>query len=535
LSPSDKNPEGIMPIFADASVVPWSKNKAECTKIVIKDFVNIGDYAFDSFENVQSVEFVTKKRSLKKIHFRAFFDCIKLTTLTLPDGLEQIDVDAFQKCTGLTSISLPNTLKKIMVDAFWGCEKLENIIFSNKISELTVVPIPNDTSNKNAPFHNCPITNLYYSGESDPCTTLDADLPFLPSTINNNLYVSNFFKGDGICGAKVKGNTKQDLKCDAPLVCAASDNYCTSNGDTCYRSCDTYSDDTCKDNTYCQWLKGADGSKYTCSKKCDLYSADTCDKDQEHCQVFGSGDSAVCDLKCSYYEEDACAKDSHCEWFGSKGCSDKCSSKKEDECKKDTTHCQWLKDADNEEYTCCIILAYYFYFYFLAKKCDTYYSTTCEKDQEHCQVFGSGDSAVCGLKCSYYEKEDACAKDSHCDWFGSKGCSDKCSSKKEDECKKDTTHCQWLKDADNEEYTCCIILAYYFYFYFLAKKCDTYYSTTCEKDQEHCQVFGSGDSAVCGLKCSYYEKDACAKDSHCEWFGSKGCCMNNDFLFLFFS
>jgi len=139
--------------------------------------------------------------------------------------------------------------------------------------------------------------------------------------------------------------------------------------------------------------------------------------------------------------------------------ADKCDGKSEKDC--NAPYCTWSgKDSEN----ICF------------KACDLYDSTNCEKDN-HCQVFGSGDSAVCGLKCSYYEKDELCASDSHCEWFGSKGCSDKCSTKDSEECKKDTTYCQLFDYI--EPAVCACKCANYEDEQSCSSKDDCYFSNAC--------------------------------------------------------
>ena len=55
---------------------------------------------------------------------RAFYGCMELTSITIPDGITEISWAAFQNCTKLTEIHLPATLDEIRGNTFWGCENL---------------------------------------------------------------------------------------------------------------------------------------------------------------------------------------------------------------------------------------------------------------------------------------------------------------------------------------------------------------------------------------------------------------------------
>ena len=52
---------------------------------------------------------------------KAFKDCSRLTSLTLPVGITSIGYDAFYYCSGLTSLTLPAGITSIGEYAFYGC------------------------------------------------------------------------------------------------------------------------------------------------------------------------------------------------------------------------------------------------------------------------------------------------------------------------------------------------------------------------------------------------------------------------------
>ena len=56
-----------------------------------------------------------------KIGSFAFYNCSRLTSLTLPDGITEIGEAAFYDCSGLTSLNLPAGITSIGSSAFSGC------------------------------------------------------------------------------------------------------------------------------------------------------------------------------------------------------------------------------------------------------------------------------------------------------------------------------------------------------------------------------------------------------------------------------
>ena len=65
--------------------------------------------------------------AVREIGDSAFFYCVALTTVTLPEGLTTIGDDAFFLCSSLTTITLPDSLTSIGTNPFSSCDSLEKI------------------------------------------------------------------------------------------------------------------------------------------------------------------------------------------------------------------------------------------------------------------------------------------------------------------------------------------------------------------------------------------------------------------------
>ena len=61
----------------------------------------------------------------------AFYECTRLTSVTLPEGLTSMGNGAFQKCSRLTSVVFPSTLTTIGNGAFSGCKGLTSVDLSS--------------------------------------------------------------------------------------------------------------------------------------------------------------------------------------------------------------------------------------------------------------------------------------------------------------------------------------------------------------------------------------------------------------------
>ena len=67
---------------------------------------------------------------------KAFKDCSRLTSLTLPVGITSIGYDAFAYCSGLTSLTLPAGITSIGEYAFYGCSGLTSLTLPAGITEI---------------------------------------------------------------------------------------------------------------------------------------------------------------------------------------------------------------------------------------------------------------------------------------------------------------------------------------------------------------------------------------------------------------
>ena len=67
---------------------------------------------------------------------KAFTDCSRLTSLTLPVGITSIGYDAFAYCSGLTSLTLPAGITSIDKYAFSGCSRLTSLTLPAGITSI---------------------------------------------------------------------------------------------------------------------------------------------------------------------------------------------------------------------------------------------------------------------------------------------------------------------------------------------------------------------------------------------------------------
>lgn len=71
-----------------------------------------------------------------KTKFTDFSNCIKLTSIKIPNSVTKIGAKAFSGCLNLRDINIPNSVTKIGESAFKGCRSLTSIFIPNCVTEI---------------------------------------------------------------------------------------------------------------------------------------------------------------------------------------------------------------------------------------------------------------------------------------------------------------------------------------------------------------------------------------------------------------
>lgn len=108
---------------------PWSSYQSTIARLVIEEGVtSICDSAFYQCAKLTDV---TIANSVISIGDAAFRDCTSLVSITIPEGVCALGVNAFMSCSSLTSITIPSTLTHIGTDAFRNCSNLRDVYITD--------------------------------------------------------------------------------------------------------------------------------------------------------------------------------------------------------------------------------------------------------------------------------------------------------------------------------------------------------------------------------------------------------------------
>ena len=98
--------------------------------------VGITSIGYDAFAYCSGLTSLTLPAGITSIGEYAFSGCSGLTSLTLPAGITSIDKYAFLDCSGLTSLTLPDGITSIGSRAFYGCSGLTSLTLPAGITSI---------------------------------------------------------------------------------------------------------------------------------------------------------------------------------------------------------------------------------------------------------------------------------------------------------------------------------------------------------------------------------------------------------------
>jgi len=104
------------------------------TSITIPNSVTaIGDFVFDGCTGLNEIILPNSVSSIGKY---AFYDCTGLKDITIPDSVSSIGECTFYNCTGLSGITIPNSVVSIGENAFSGCMGLKVVIIPHGVASI---------------------------------------------------------------------------------------------------------------------------------------------------------------------------------------------------------------------------------------------------------------------------------------------------------------------------------------------------------------------------------------------------------------
>ncbi len=165
--------------------------KAKAGAVIIPASVKkIDAQAFYSCQSVTSIEFTTGSKC-EEIGDKAFYWCLGLTTLVIPDSVQKIGAEAFVNCQNLESLTLPASITVFDKDMIRYCKKLTNLVITGGTNYKVVDGVLFTADGKTLIYYLSYLTNTSYTvpegvetiGEQAFNSNLSLTSVSLPSTL----------------------------------------------------------------------------------------------------------------------------------------------------------------------------------------------------------------------------------------------------------------------------------------------------------------------------------------------------------------
>ena len=120
----------------DGSNLTWTLDSE--VVLTISGSGDMHDYVYSSpwHENGNQIRSVLMENGVTGIGNFAFFECISLTSMTIPDSVTCIGNCAFKDCSSLASVTIPDGVASIGVYAFCGCTSLKSVTIPDSVTSI---------------------------------------------------------------------------------------------------------------------------------------------------------------------------------------------------------------------------------------------------------------------------------------------------------------------------------------------------------------------------------------------------------------
>lgn len=175
---------GAMTDYGESNTAPWYSVREQVTAVMVdRGVTGIGAYAFYGCVNLIDI---TLPEGLTAIGEYAFKGCSALGRVEILSGMTTLGYDAFRE-SGITEVVLPEGLKTIGNDAFYNCANLRSVSLPStlqnlgsyafyKCSALTAITLPQS------------LTKMGYEC-FELCTSLtEIEIPSQLTTIGSNVF-----------------------------------------------------------------------------------------------------------------------------------------------------------------------------------------------------------------------------------------------------------------------------------------------------------------------------------------------------------
>lgn len=211
-NPNFTQENGMLFDKAETMLIKYPEGKTDIACTLPETCVEIADWAFVGSQYLESIDL----QNVQTIGEDAFYYCVHLKSIDIPEGVTELTGAAFGNCADLEKITLPSTLEKIGDDCFFSCVSLRDVKLPEGLTDigekaffhclsLKSLTIPKSLTNVRSEF-----AGYYYDADAEAEAVQEDFILY----VNRGTSVKEYAKSNGI-SYKIMTDYEEILK---PLI-----------------------------------------------------------------------------------------------------------------------------------------------------------------------------------------------------------------------------------------------------------------------------------------------------------------------------
>jgi len=129
---------GIQVGSTNTGAIPssWLESESTVTSVIFANDNSVTSIGSFAFYNCVSLTSITIPNSVTSIGTSVFYNCTALTSVTIPASVTSIGENAFRQCPNITSITIPNSVTSIGSYAFSYCSNLTTATIGTGVTSI---------------------------------------------------------------------------------------------------------------------------------------------------------------------------------------------------------------------------------------------------------------------------------------------------------------------------------------------------------------------------------------------------------------
>lgn len=131
-NPNYTDIDGVLFDKAKTTLLRYPEARTEASYTVPDGCTAIADWAFIGAQHLEQIDLA----DVKTIGEDAFYYCVGLRSVEIPEGVQELVGATFCYCVKLADITLPSTLRRIGENCFYSCTSLEKVRLPHGLTQI---------------------------------------------------------------------------------------------------------------------------------------------------------------------------------------------------------------------------------------------------------------------------------------------------------------------------------------------------------------------------------------------------------------